>query len=130
MGFDFLWLLPIHPIGKTNRKGSLGSPYSIDDFRQINPEYGTLDDFSRLISEVHRYDLRLMMDIVFRHTSHDCHWVKEHPQWYLTDQTVGSQFIDFSFKETRFMMILFSLGKTNCFSSFMDRYFRFKISRK
>ncbi|UJR29841.1 hypothetical protein I4U23_017384 [Adineta vaga] len=87
MGVDFVWLLPIHPIGKTNRKGTLGSPYSIDNFREINPEHGDLNDFLRLISEVHRYGMRLMIDIVFRHTSHDCLWVKQHPEWYLRDET-------------------------------------------
>ncbi|CAF1134171.1 unnamed protein product [Adineta steineri] len=87
MGIDFVWLLPIHPIGLTNRKGSLGSPYSIDNFREINPEHGDLNDFRRLISEVHRQGMRLMIDIVFRHTSHDCLWAKEHPEWYLRDET-------------------------------------------
>lgn len=90
MGIDFVWLLPINPIGKTQRKGNLGSPYSIDNFREINPEHGNLDDFRRLVDEIHRYGMRLMIDIVFRHTSHDCSWVKEHPEWYLTDQTVNS----------------------------------------
>ena len=58
MGIDFVWFLPIHPIGITNRKGSLGSPYSISDFRAINPEYGTVDDFHRLVSEMHRVGMR------------------------------------------------------------------------
>ena len=79
MGFDLIWLLPIHPIGKTNRKGTFGSSYSIDDFRQINSELGTLEDFRRLLDQTHQHGMRLMMDIVFRHTSHDCPWVKEHP---------------------------------------------------
>jgi glycosidase len=90
MGIDFVWLLPIHPIGLTKRKGTLGSPYSIDNFREINPEHGNLDDFHRLVSEIHRHGMRLMIDIVFRHTSHDCPWAKEHPEWYLTDETVRS----------------------------------------
>jgi glycosidase len=90
MGIDFIWLLPIHPIGLTQRKGTLGSPYSVDNFREINPEHGNLDDFRRLVSETHRHGMRLMIDIVFRHTSHDCPWVKEHPEWYLTDETVSS----------------------------------------
>ncbi|CAF1395118.1 unnamed protein product [Adineta ricciae] len=87
MGIDFVWLLPIHPVGKTNRKGTLGSPYSIDNFREINPEHGNLDDFCRLVSEVHRHGMRLMIDIVFRHTSHDCPWATQHPEWYLRDES-------------------------------------------
>jgi glycosidase len=89
MGIDFVWLLPIHPIGLTNRKGTLGSPYSIDNFREINREHGDLSDFRRLVSEIHRRGMRLMIDIVFRHTSHDCSWAKEHPEWYLRDETVS-----------------------------------------
>ena len=89
MSIDFVWFLPIHPIGIMNRKGPLGSPYSINDFRAINPEYGTMDDFHRLVSEMHRLGMRVMIDIVFRHTSHDCSWVKEHPEWYLRDETVS-----------------------------------------
>lgn len=89
MGIDFIWLLPIHPIGVTKRKGTLGSPYSINDFREINPEYGNLDDFLRLVSQVHRQGMYLMLDIVFRHTSCDCIWVKQHPEWYLTDEKVS-----------------------------------------
>ncbi|CAF1542027.1 unnamed protein product [Rotaria sp. Silwood1] len=85
LGIDFIWLLPINPIGLTNRKGTLGSPYSINNFREINPEHGNLDDFRHLVSEVHRQGMRLMLDIVFRHTSHDCPWVKQHPEWYLKD---------------------------------------------
>ncbi|CAF4246195.1 unnamed protein product [Rotaria sp. Silwood2] len=57
MGIDIIWLLPIHPIGISNRKGSLGSPYSIKDFRAIKPEYGRMDDFHRLVSEIHRLAL-------------------------------------------------------------------------
>ncbi|CAM4844396.1 unnamed protein product [Rotaria magnacalcarata] len=87
MGIDFVWFLPIHPIGITNRKGSLGSPYSINDFRAINPEYGTMNDFHHLVSELHRLGMRVMIDIVFRHTSHDCSWIKEHPEWYWRDAT-------------------------------------------
>ena len=47
LGVDIVYLLPIHPIGEKCRKGSLGSPYAISDYRAVNPEYGTLEDFSR-----------------------------------------------------------------------------------
>lgn len=61
MGIDLVWFLPIHPIGITNRKGPLGSPYSVNDYRAINPEYGTMDDFDLLVSEIHRLGLRVMI---------------------------------------------------------------------
>ena len=53
LGIDILWFMPIHPIGKVNKKGSLGCPYSIRDYREVNPEYGTKDDFSRLVQKTH-----------------------------------------------------------------------------
>jgi glycosidase len=43
LGVDFIWFMPIHPIGKVNRKGKLGCPYSISDYTKVNPEYGTED---------------------------------------------------------------------------------------
>ena len=49
LGTDILYLLPFYPIGKKDRKGSIGSPYSIYDYRSIDPLNGTLDDFKNLI---------------------------------------------------------------------------------
>ena len=71
LGVDILWLLPIHPIGKTCRKGVLGSPYAIRDYRAVNEEYGTMQDFERLAGEVHRLGMRLIIDVVYNHTSPD-----------------------------------------------------------
>ncbi len=85
MGFDFLYLLPIHPIGRKGRKGSLGSPYSIADYYGINPEYGTLQDFDHLLSAAHAAGLRVMMDIVLNHSANDNRWTETHPQYYLHD---------------------------------------------
>ncbi len=82
LNVDILWFMPIHPIGKVARKGSLGSPYSIADYRAVNPEYGTLEDFSRLIQKAHSLGLRVMIDVVYNHTAHDSVLVKEHPDWY------------------------------------------------
>ncbi len=82
LGVDILWFMPIHPIGKVARKGSLGSPYSIADYRGVNPEYGTKEDFSRLIQKAHALGLRVMIDVVYNHTAHDSVLVKEHPDWY------------------------------------------------
>ena len=82
LGASILYVLPIHPIGKEARKGTLGSPYSIVDYYAINPELGTLDDFKALLNEAHRLGLKVMMDIVFNHTARDARWVKEHPEYY------------------------------------------------
>jgi glycosidase len=85
MGVDVLWFMPIHPIGAVARKGRLGSPYSIADYRGINPEYGTLDDFRRLVDKAHALGLKVMIDVVYNHTAHDSVLVREHPEWFHQD---------------------------------------------
>ncbi len=82
LGVDIVWFMPIHPIGKVNKKGSLGCPYSISNYREINPEYGTKDDFSKLIEKAHRLGLKVMIDVVYNHTAHDSVLVNDHPDWY------------------------------------------------
>ena len=54
LGADIIWLMPIHPIGTEGRKGTLGSPYAIQDYRGVNPEYGTREDFIHLVDAIHR----------------------------------------------------------------------------
>jgi len=85
MGMDVIWFMPIHPIGTIRRKGRLGSPYSIIDYRAINPEYGTKEDFARLIEKAHRLGLKVMIDVVYNHTAHDSILVAEHPEFYHLD---------------------------------------------
>ncbi len=82
LGVDIIWLMPIHPIGKDGRKGSLGCPYSILDYREINPEYGSIEDFMSLVNSVHQQGMLLMIDIVFNHTSQDSWLYKHHPEWF------------------------------------------------
>ena len=85
LGVDYIWLMPIHPIGKVNRKGSLGSSYAIADYMAINPEYGTEDDFKRLVNEAHDLGLKVMIDVVYNHTSPDSVLAKEHKEWFHLD---------------------------------------------
>lgn len=82
LGVDVVWLMPIHPIGQLHRKGTLGSPYSIRDFREVNTEYGTKEDFRRLIECAHALNLRVMLDVVFNHAACDSDLVREHPDWF------------------------------------------------
>lgn len=82
LGVDVVYLLPVHPIGLKNRKGTLGSPYSISNYREINPELGTLNDFKRLIAAIHERKMKIMIDIVFNHTARDSVLLKEHPEWF------------------------------------------------
>jgi glycosidase len=85
MGVDMVWFMPIHPIGQLNKKGSLGCPYSIQDYRGVNPEYGTRKDFSRFIEKAHALGLKVMIDVVYNHTAHDSVLVKEHPDYFHQD---------------------------------------------
>jgi glycosidase len=85
MGIDILWLMPINPIGEKNRKGSLGSYYSIRDYKGVNPEFGTLDDFKKLVEKTHREGMKVIIDWVANHTSWDNVWITEHPDWYTKD---------------------------------------------
>jgi len=82
MGVDVIWLMPIHPIGKLKKKGSLGCPYSIADYREVNPEYGTKADLKRLIERAHGLGLKVMIDVVYNHTAHDSQLLREHPEWF------------------------------------------------
>lgn len=81
LGTDIIWFLPIHPIGEVNKKG-MGCPYSIQDYTKVNPDYGTIEDFKDLIQAIHALDMKVMIDVVYNHTSHDAVYVKEHPEYY------------------------------------------------
>ncbi|MEQ8472418.1 MAG: alpha-amylase family glycosyl hydrolase [Marinoscillum sp.] len=83
LGVDILWLMPIHPIGEANRKGSLGSYYSVSDYRKINPEFGVEEDFQNLVDAIHQLGMKVIIDWVGNHTSWDNWLTKEHPDWYL-----------------------------------------------
>ena len=82
MGVDILWLMPVQPIGVKNRKGGLGSYYSIADYTAVNPEHGTEADFKRMVDEAHRLGMRVILDWVANHTAHDHPWIAEHPAWH------------------------------------------------
>lgn len=87
MGVTCLWFMPIHPISETKRSGTLGSYYSITDYRQVNPEFGTAEDFKALVDQAHEMGFTVMLDWVANHTGWDCPWITEHPDWYTKDET-------------------------------------------
>ena len=82
LGVDVIWLMPIHPIGRTARKGTLGSPYAISDYRAVNPEYGTVEDLRQLVDDIHALGMKCIIDVVYNHTSPDSLLVREHPEWF------------------------------------------------
>lgn len=87
MGVDVLWLMPIHPIGLKNRKGSLGSYYSVKDFKAVNPEFGTMQDFKFLVDQVHQLGMKLIIDWLANHAAWDNVWTKEKPDYFKRDES-------------------------------------------
>ncbi len=87
IGVDVVWLMPIYPIGELDRKGSLGSYYSISDYCDVNPEFGTMADFDAFVTMAHRLGIKVILDWVANHTSRDAKWLKEKPMnWYERDE--------------------------------------------
>ncbi|MBN2891486.1 MAG: alpha-glucosidase C-terminal domain-containing protein [Bacteroidales bacterium] len=85
MGIDILWIMPVQPVGVKNRKGDLGSYYSIQNYIDVNPEFGTKDDFRSMIEKAHELDMLVILDWVANHSSWDNVWIDEHPDWYTQD---------------------------------------------
>ena len=98
LGADIIWFLPFYPNGKVARKGSVGSPYAIKDYRDVSPEMGTLEDFQELVAEIHARDMKVMIDIVYNHTSPDSFLAAEHPEWFYhkADGSFGNRVGDWS----------------------------------
>lgn len=82
LGVDILWLMPVQPIGKVKRKGPLGSYYSISDYTAVNPEFGSLDDFKKMVKAAHQLGMKVILDWVPNHTAWDHPWTSQHKNWY------------------------------------------------
>ena len=82
LGVKIIWLMPIHPISETKRKGTLGSYYSISNYKEINPEFGNKEDFDKLITEAHKNEMYVILDWVANHTGWDHNWIKTNPEFY------------------------------------------------
>lgn len=85
LGVDILWLMPIHPIGELNRKGTMGSYYSVKDYFGVNPEFGTKDDFKRFVHAAHAQGFKVILDWVANHTAWDHPLATSNPDWYEKD---------------------------------------------
>ncbi len=86
LGVTIIWFMPIHPIGEIHRKGSLGSYYSVKDYYGINPEFGELNDFRRLVRLIHDAEMYVIIDMVANHTAWDNPLLTQHPEWYSKDE--------------------------------------------
>ena len=86
IGIDAIWLMPIYPIGVEDRKGSLGSYYSISDYKGVNPEFGSEVDLRDFITKAHALGIKILFDWVANHTARDARWISERPlDWYERD---------------------------------------------
>ncbi|HXD76691.1 MAG TPA: alpha-amylase family glycosyl hydrolase [Puia sp.] len=100
MGVDILWIMPINPISKVDRKGTLGSYYAVSDYTAVNPEFGTLADFRRLVQASHARGMKVILDWVPNHTGADNRWLTQHPDFYKKDST-GKAAVPFDWTDTR-----------------------------
>lgn len=99
LGVDIIWLMPIYPIGELERKGTLGSYYAIRDYCDVNPEFGTLEDFDHFLKAAHKEGLKVILDWVANHTSPDHPWVTEKPaDWYVRD-SLGRTIVEYDWTD-------------------------------
>ena len=100
MGVDIVWLMPISPIGVDARKGTLGSYYSIIDYKAINPEFGTMEDFDKFLATAHDLGLKVIIDWVANHTSRDAQWWKEgKKEWYVMDENTDLPVVQYDWTD-------------------------------
>ncbi len=85
LGVDILWFMPIQTIGEKDRKGTLGSYYSIKDYTEVNSEFGTLEDFKSVVKQAQDLGMKVILDWVGNHTARDAKWVESNPDWYKRD---------------------------------------------
>ena len=100
LGVDIIWLMPVHPIGMERRKGTLGSYYSVRDYLDINPEFGSKEDFRALVDGIHKLGMKVIIDWVPNHTSRDAVWTTAHPEWYEHDPATGEIATPFDWTDT------------------------------
>jgi glycosidase len=86
MGVDILWFMPIHPISEKNRKGPLGSYYAVRDYKAVNPDFGTEQDFREMVEKAHNLGMKVILDWVPNHTAFDNVWIEAHPDWYTRNE--------------------------------------------
>lgn len=100
LGVNTLWFMPIYSISELNKKGTLGSYYSIRDYKSVNSEFGTMEDFKQLVDKAHEMGFKVVLDWVANHTGWDHVWITEHPEYYVKDESgeitcpLGTDWID------------------------------------
>lgn len=87
MGVQTVWFMPINPISKVDRKGTLGSYYAVSDYTAVNPEFGTFKDFKKIVQSIHSKGMKVIIDWVPNHTGADHRWLTEQPDFFIKDST-------------------------------------------
>jgi alpha-amylase len=100
MGVQTLWFMPINPISVKDRKGAMGSYYAIADYKSVNPEFGTLDDWKHLVSKAHKKGFKVIIDWVPNHTGADHPWLTSNVGFYQRDST-GKPIFPFDWSDVR-----------------------------
>jgi len=100
MGVQTLWFMPINPISKLERKGIMGSYYAVADYTAVNPEFGTLNDWKKLVNTIHAKGMKVIIDWVPNHAGADHRWLTQHPDFFVKDST-GKPAIPFDWTDTR-----------------------------
>ena len=100
MGVETIWFMPINPISKLDRKGSLGSYYAVSDYTAINPEFGTMGDFKNIVKAIHDKGMKVLIDWVPNHAGADHRWIAEHPDFFVKDK-FGKAAVAFDWADTR-----------------------------
>jgi alpha-amylase len=90
MGVQTLWFMPLNPISKVGRKGTLGSYYAVSDYTALNPEFGTIKDWQILVKQIHAREMKVIIDWVPNHTGGDNRWLNEHPDFFVKDSAGGA----------------------------------------
>lgn len=100
MGVNCIWFMPINPISKVDRKGTLGSYYAVSSYTSINPEFGTLADFKSTVNKAHALGMKVLIDWVPNHTGADHPWLTSHTNFFVLDST-GKPATMFDWTDTR-----------------------------
>ena len=101
LGVDILWLMPMYEIGTEGRKGTLGSYYAISDYKAVNPEFGTMEDFEHLVAEAHKLGFKVILDWVANQTAPDNVWMYEKPADFYERDSLGNAIYEYDWTDTR-----------------------------
>ena len=101
LGVDVLWLMPMYEIGVEGRKGTLGSYYAISNYKKVNPEFGTMEDFEHLLEVAHKMGFKVILDWVANQTAPDNVWMTEKPADFYERDAEGNAIWEYDWTDTR-----------------------------